>query len=104
DFYLATCGDFLLATSGDFLMAADSELGQRHRHGLRQRGHRRARSLLLVVLLYSGPLSWVDLAVAQHLPQASCQTGDRHLNFHETRDNLGLGLDGCCLSSRPGSD
>src|SRR5450756_1626388 len=33
------------------------ELGQRHRHGLRQHGHRRARSLLLVVLLHSGPLS-----------------------------------------------
>jgi class 3 adenylate cyclase len=30
------------------------------------------------------------LAVAQHLPQGSCQAGDRHLNFHETRDNLGI--------------
>jgi len=28
------------------------------------------------------------LAVAQQLPQGSCQAGDRHLNFHETRDNL----------------
>ncbi len=28
------------------------------------------------------------MAVAQHLPQGSCQAGDRHLNFHETRDNL----------------
>ena len=33
------------------------ELCQRHRHGLRQRGSRRAPSLLLVVLLHSGPLS-----------------------------------------------
>src|SRR5665648_625123 len=58
----------------------------RHRHGHHR--HRRARSILLVVLLHSGPLSWVDLAVAQHLPQGRCQAGDRHLNFHETRDNL----------------
>jgi hypothetical protein len=28
------------------------------------------------------------LAVAQHLPQGRSQAGDRHLNFHETRDNL----------------
>ena len=28
------------------------------------------------------------MAVAQQLPQGSCQAGDRHLNFHETRDNL----------------
>jgi hypothetical protein len=28
------------------------------------------------------------LAVAQQLPQGSCQAGDRHLNFYETRDNL----------------
>ena len=29
-----------------------------------------------------------ELAVAQHLPQGRSQAGDRHLNFHETRDNL----------------
>jgi hypothetical protein len=28
------------------------------------------------------------LAVAQHLPQGRHQAGDRHLNFHDTRDNL----------------
>ena len=28
------------------------------------------------------------MAVAQHLPQGRSQAGDRHLNFHETRDNL----------------
>ena len=28
------------------------------------------------------------MAVAQHLPQGRHQAGDRHLNFHETRDNL----------------
>jgi len=28
------------------------------------------------------------LADAQHLPHGRCQAGDRHLNFHETRDNL----------------
>ena len=28
------------------------------------------------------------MAVAQQLPQGSCQAGDRHLNFNETRDNL----------------
>jgi len=28
------------------------------------------------------------LAVTQHLPQGRSQAGDRHLNFHETRDNL----------------
>jgi len=37
------------------------------------------------------------LAVAQHLPQGRCQAGDRHLNFHETRDNLDV-ADG----ARPG--
>jgi thioredoxin 1 len=31
------------------------------------------------------------LAVAQHLPQGRYQAGDRHLNFHETRDNLATG-------------
>ncbi|MGI8867405.1 MAG: hypothetical protein ACR2F6_00755 [Mycobacteriales bacterium] len=30
------------------------------------------------------------MAVAQHLPQGRHQAGDRHLNFHETRDNLAL--------------
>jgi hypothetical protein len=34
------------------------------------------------------PCLWVDLAVAQQLPQGSCQVGDRHLNVYETRDNL----------------
>jgi hypothetical protein len=34
------------------------------------------------------------LAVAQHLPQGRHQAGDRHLNFHETRDNLAV-LDLC---------
>ena len=29
-----------------------------------------------------------SLADAQHLPQGRRQAGDRHLNFHETRDNL----------------
>ena len=28
------------------------------------------------------------MADAQHLPQGRCQAGDRHLKFHETRDNL----------------
>jgi hypothetical protein len=45
------------------------------------------RSVLLIGPLHNGPLSWVDLAVAQHLPQGRCQ-GDRHLNFRESRDNL----------------
>lgn len=27
------------------------------------------------------------MAVAQHLPQGRHQAGDRHLKFHETRDN-----------------
>ncbi len=31
------------------------------------------------------------MAVAQHLPQGRSQAGDRHLNFHETRDNLKTG-------------
>jgi len=30
----------------------------------------------------------VDLAVAQHLPRGRHQAGDRHLKFHEDRDNL----------------
>jgi len=30
------------------------------------------------------------LADAQHLPQGRRQAGDRHLNFHETRDNLSV--------------
>jgi len=28
------------------------------------------------------------LAVAQHLPRGRHQAGDRHLKFHEDRDNL----------------
>lgn len=28
------------------------------------------------------------MADAQHLPQGRHQAGDRHLNFHESRDNL----------------
>jgi len=28
------------------------------------------------------------LVDAQHLPQGRCQAGDRHLKFHEIRDNL----------------
>ncbi len=28
------------------------------------------------------------MADAQHLPHGRRQAGDRHLNFHETRDNL----------------
>jgi len=30
------------------------------------------------------------LAVAQHLPRGRHQAGDRHLKFHEDRDNLGV--------------
>ena len=30
------------------------------------------------------------MADAQHLPQGRHQAGDRHLKFHETRDNLNL--------------
>src|SRR5665648_28898 len=70
------------------LLHVAGQFGHRHRHRHGHHRHRRARSILLVVLLHSGPLSWVDLAVAQHLPQGRCQAGDRHLNFHETRDNL----------------
>jgi len=40
---------------------------------------------------HGGPLlEVVSLADAQHLPQGRHQAGDRHLNFHETRDNLTL--------------
>ena len=44
----------------------------------------------LVVLFHSGPLSFsrVDLAIAQHLPHGRHQAGDRHLKFHDVRDNL----------------
>ncbi len=30
------------------------------------------------------------MAVAQHLPRGRHQAGDRHLKFHEDRDNLGF--------------
>jgi len=70
------------------LLHIAGQLSQHARHGLGHHRRRRARRVLLVVLLHSGPLSWVDLAVAQHLPRGRCQAGDRHLNFHETRDNL----------------
>ncbi len=33
------------------------------------------------------------MADAQHLPQGRRQAGDRHLKFHETRDNLLIRLD-----------
>src|SRR5665647_3960239 len=77
------------------LLHIAGQLGHRDRHGLRQHPRHRTRSVLLVVL-HSGPLSWVDLAVAQHLPQGRCQAGDRHLNFHETRDNLSFGVAPIC--------
>ena len=48
------------------------------------------RSVPLIVLLHNGPLSWVDLAVAQHLPQGRCQAWGTRLNLHESRDNLGV--------------
>ena len=41
------------------------------------------------------------MAVAQHLPQGRSQAGDRHLNFHETRDNLWLPPDFESLQSAP---
>jgi hypothetical protein len=46
------------------------------------------------------------LAVAQHLPQGRHQAGDRHLKFHETRDNLlepsttvWLNTETCCVEA-----
>jgi hypothetical protein len=33
------------------------------------------------------------LVDAQHLPHGRRQVGDRHLKFHETRDNLGQRVD-----------
>ena len=43
----------------------------------------------LVLLGHGGPLlEVVSLADAQHLPEGRHQAGDRHLNFHETWDNL----------------
>jgi hypothetical protein len=38
------------------------------------------------------------LADARHLPHGRSQAGDRHLKFHETRDNLSS------TSSRPKTD
>jgi hypothetical protein len=62
----------------------------RHRHRLRH--HQRLHGSIdrLVVLFHSGPLSFsrVDLAVAQHLAHGRHQAGDRHLKFHDVRDNL----------------
>jgi hypothetical protein len=44
----------------------------------------------LATLLHGGPLAvgvlWRN---ARHLPHGRSQAGDRHLNFYETRDNLG---------------
>ncbi len=50
------------------LLHITCQLGHHHRHSLGQHRRRRVRSSFLVVLLHSGPLSRVDLAVAQHLP------------------------------------
>ena len=47
------------------------------------------RSILLAALISSGRLFWVDLAVAQHLPQGGVRE-DRHLICRESRDNLDL--------------
>jgi len=42
-------------------------------------------AVFIAVPLVSGR---VDLAVAQYLPRGRHQEGDRHLKFHEDRDNL----------------
>jgi hypothetical protein len=44
---------------------------------------------LLVLLLHGGPLPRGVLGGSpEYLPQGRTQVGDRHLNFHESRDNL----------------
>jgi hypothetical protein len=65
------------------------DLIHRHTHLLGHGERTRLGRLPLVLLGHSGPLSpGSSLADAQHLPQGRRQAGDRHLNFHETRDNL----------------
>ena len=62
----------------------------RHAHLVRHGQRARVERSSLVLLGHSGPLSWVVLADAQHLPHGRSRAGDRHLKFHESRDNLPL--------------
>jgi hypothetical protein len=67
------------------------QLGQRHADPLGHDGRARFAVGLLVVLLHGGPLPRGVLGGSpEYLPQGRTQVGDRHLNFHESRDNLGI--------------
>ena len=65
------------------------DLIHRHAHLLRHGKRARVAGPGLIPLVHGGPLSFGStLADAQHLPQGRHQAGDRHLKFHEIRDNL----------------
>ena len=65
------------------------QLGQRHAHRVRHGGLARVDLLVLVVLAHGGPLPRGVLGGSpEYLPHGRTQVGDRHLKFHESRDNL----------------
>ena len=65
------------------------QLGQRHAHRVGHGGLARVDLLVLVVLAHGGPLPRGVLGGSpEYLPHGRAQAGDRHLKFHETRDNL----------------
>ncbi|EUA07909.1 hypothetical protein I546_4912 [Mycobacterium kansasii 732] len=54
------------------------------------RDHRRVFGpVLTTVLHWWSPSRWCSWRNARHLPHGRSRAGDRHLNFYETRDNLG---------------
>ena len=62
---------------------------KRHAHRVGHGGLARVDLLVLVVLAHGGPLPRGVLGGSpEYLPHGRTQVGDRHLKFHETRDNL----------------
>jgi hypothetical protein len=65
------------------------QLGQRHAHRVGHGGLARVDLAVLVVLAHGGPLSRGVLGGSpEYLPHGRAQAGDRHLKFHESRDDL----------------
>ena len=74
------------------------QLCQRHAHRVGHGGLARVDLLVLVVLAHGGPLPRGVLGGSpEYLPHGRAQAGDRHLKFHESRDNLQSLIDLNCV-------